>query len=236
MDTTEAVKDNYAEIVQQNLKKLFSSLSADFAQNLPANQMDQTFEFKAFGRQCTISSKQITLSGLKETSDRSEAAPEEPGRDISIKEQKGDQNLYDSLIGILVSLYALHANPDTCLKEPFRGFKEFPGTMPYIGAFTTHTEHLLIPAVSEIKKKIRDIKTVLGGEDAPTGTAGDFAFVVYPLPKIALCYIFYEKDEDFDASVTCLFSNNADKFISTAGLADVGEYTSRTILEIIDQE
>ena len=62
---------------------------------------------------------------------------------------------------------------------------------------------------------------------------GDFSFVVYPLPKIALCYIFYDPDEDFPASVTCLFSNNARRFLPLDGLADVGEYTSRKILEIV---
>jgi len=53
------------------------------------------------------------------------------------------------------------------------------------------------------------------------------------LPKIALCYIFYLPDEEFPASVTCLFSNNARLFMPLDGLADVAEYTSRRIIEII---
>ena len=71
------------------------------------------------------------------------------------------------------------------------------------------------------------------GEDTPAETAGDFAFVVYPLPKVALCYIFYEADEDFPASVTCLYNNNADRFMPLDGLADVGEYTSKKIINLI---
>jgi hypothetical protein len=54
------------------------------------------------------------------------------------------------------------------------------------------------------------------------------------LPKIALCYIFYEADDDFPASVTCLYSNNANQFMSVDGLADVGEYTSRKIINLIE--
>ena len=73
-----------------------------------------------------------------------------------------------------------------------------------------------------------------GGEDASHTAGGDFSFVVYPLPKIALCYIFYEADDDFTASATCLYSNNADAFMPIDGLADVGEYTSKAILEIIN--
>jgi hypothetical protein len=59
------------------------------------------------------------------------------------------------------------------------------------------------------------------------------AFVVHPLPKIALCYIFYVADDDFPASVTCLYSNNAHHFLPIDALADVGEYTSRRMLTLI---
>jgi hypothetical protein len=73
----------------------------------------------------------------------------------------------------------------------------------------------------------------LSGQAAPSSVSGDFAFVVRPLPKISLCYIFYEADEDFPASVTCLFSNNANTFMPMDGLADVGEYTSKRIRELL---
>ena len=72
------------------------------------------------------------------------------------------------------------------------------------------------------------------GCNAPASVKGDFSFIVYPLPKIALCYIFYEADEDFSASVTCLYSNNALSFLPIDALADVGEYTSRKIIGLID--
>ena len=51
-----------------------------------------------------------------------------------------------------------------------------------------------------------------------------------PLPKIALCYHFYLPDEDFPANVTCLYANNADRFLPTDALADVGEYMSRALI------
>ncbi|MBC2717373.1 MAG: DUF3786 domain-containing protein [Desulfobacteraceae bacterium] len=62
----------------------------------------------------------------------------------------------------------------------------------------------------------------------------NFSFTVYPLPKIALCYIFYEADHEFPASVTCLYSNNARFFLPVDGLADGGEYTSKKILRVIE--
>lgn len=241
MKDIETVKDNYADIVQKNLKILFSDLPADLANNMSGRQIDSTFEIRAFGRNCVISDSSIAISPLSALIHRGEpvnrpSASKLLDYEAELLRRNCDLDQHASLLAILISLYALQACPDKCIPEPFKGFKEFPGTMPYVGAFTTHTEQLLIPAVLKIKQHVNDIKRVLGGEESPAGTAGDFAFVVYPLPKIALCYIFYEADEDFGASVTCLFSNNADRFISTAGLADVGEYTSRSILTILEQE
>jgi len=87
--------------------------------------------------------------------------------------------------------------------------------------------------VPKIKARIEFIIEQLSGQPAPSSVSGDFAFVVRPLPKVYLCYIFYEADEDFPPSVTCLYSANANRFMPMDGLADVGEYTSKTILEII---
>lgn len=39
--------------------------------------------------------------------------------------------------------------------------------------------------------------------------------------------------KDFSASATCLFSNNAYNFLPLDALADVGEYTSRKIIQIL---
>ena len=54
-----------------------------------------------------------------------------------------------------------------------------------------------------------------------------------PGEKSAERYIFYEADADFPASVTCLFSCNANRFLPMDGLADVGEYTSRKIVALL---
>lgn len=114
-----------------------------------------------------------------------------------------------------------------------RFIKEFPDSMPYVGAFATHSGHLLIPHSGKIKEAVPTITRTLKGEKAPIEAGGDFSFIVYPLPKIALCYIYYEADGDFPPSVTCLYSNNANQFLPIDGLADEGEYTSRKILDMI---
>lgn len=195
--------DNYLKLAKANLERLYANLPGDLETHLPAEKDGQTYSFAAFGRTCVISPEGITLDGV-----------EPPG-----------------VIGILLSLYALNATTDLPVLEPLRAFKDFPGSTPYVGAFASHTEQILVPAVHRIKMKTGRIKAQLSGEKAPSSVSGDFAFVVRPLPKILLCYIFYEVDEDFPPSVTCLYSNNANRFMPMDGLADVGEYTSKTILD-----
>lgn len=197
--------DNYGKIVQANLKTLYATLPKDLAKNLPGEQNGDRFVFDAFGETCIIEPEGILL---------------------------GDA-AHSSVLGILISLYALNACPDMCIPAPLKAFKEFPDSMPYAGAFATHTELLLVPHVAKIKEAVPGIMAAMNGEVSPPGTGGDFSFVVYPLPKIALCYIFYEADEDFPASVTCLYSNNAHRFLPIDGLADVGEYSSKKILDVL---
>ena len=198
--------DNYAKIVRDNLKKLYKNLPADLADALPAQQNGDAFLFEAFGETCEIRSDGIFLSDVQQT----------------------------GVIGILISLYALNTKLETCLIEPLKAFKDFPNSMPYAGAFVTHTQQILIPYVEKIQVSTHRIIETLNGCESPSNVGGDFSFMVYPLPKIALSYIFYEADEDFPASVTCLYSNNALSFLPIDGLADVGEYTSKKILDIIN--
>jgi hypothetical protein len=131
-------------------------------------------------------------------------------------------------------LYALHANADPCIPTPFKAFREIPNSMPYAGAFASHTEQILIPHIDTIEDNLELIFEILNGEPGSGSEGGDFSFVVRPLPKIKLNYIFYRADEDFSASATCLFSNNAPAFLPIDALADTGEYTSKKIIELIN--
>ena len=202
----EVIGNNYAKIVQGNLKRLYENFPVDLEGTLPAERNKDCFSFHAFGETCELRPGGIFLGQVQQT----------------------------GVIGILISLYALHAGSEPSMLEPLKAFKDFPNSMPYAGAFVTHTQQILVPHVERIKKIKNQIMTNLNGHNAPAYVKGDFSFLVYPLPKIALCYIFYEPDDDFSASVTCLYSNNALSFLPIDALADVGEYTSRKILELME--
>lgn len=199
------MSDNYAKIVEKNHLRLINNLPADFESAIQCTKKNDEFCFNAFGYECSISNDGFYL----------------------------DKKKQEGVIGILLSLYALNASVTELTMEPLKAYKEFPDTAPYVGAFASHTESVLIPYVDTIKKNIESIINIINGSEAPSSTGGDFAFVVYPLPKIALCYIFYEADDDFPPSATCLFSNNASEFVPNDVLADIGEYTSKRIIQIV---
>ena len=64
---------------------------------------------------------------------------------------------------------------------------------------------------------------------------GDLVIKVTPLPKIQLAYVFYQADDEFPASAKCLLSSNAGCFLPVDGLADVGEYTSKAMISMLDR-
>lgn len=196
---------NYGTIITANCTALFAGDPGERAAAIPAGVKGSALVLEAFGSEAELSPVGIKLDGQPETGP----------------------------LGVIISLYALHAALDDMIPTPFKSFKELPGSMPYAGAFANRTEQSLVPAVKRIAAGRRKIMDNLGGSAAPEGTGGDDAFVVRPLPKIGLCYIFYEADEDFPPSVTCLYSHNAHLFMPTDGLADVGEYTSKKILDLI---
>ena len=197
--------DHYARLVQANLARLDPERLDRLCEWLPARREKDRWHFAAFGRQCRLSPVGITLD------DRPE----------------------QGVMGILISLYALHTGPAPLVLAPLKAYKQFNGSGPYAGAFASHTETILVPHVARLMAHTGRLREIFGGDPTPTGTPGDAAFLVRPLPKIALCYILYTADEEFPASATCLFSANADAFLPLDALADVGEYTSRRLIELL---
>ena len=198
--------DNYEKIIKDNLDRLYKNLPDNLDQLLPGQYQQGQVAFKAFGGSCRIGPDGITLDDKPET----------------------------GVIGILISLYALHAKVDPCIPTPLKAYREIPNSMPYAGAFAGHTEQILIPHIDKIEDNLELIFEALNGETGSGSDGGDFSFVVRPFPKIMLNYIFYRADEDFSASATCLFSNNATAFLPIDALADTGEYTSKKIIELIN--
>ena len=197
--------DNYEKIIHDNLARLYKNLPNDLDRLLPGQRQKDQFRFKAFGQSCLIGPDGIFIDDEPET----------------------------GVVGILITLYALHANENPCIPTPFKAFRELPNSTPYVGAFASHTESILIPHIDRLENNVDLTFKALNGELSTGSEGGDFAMIVRPLPKIKLHYIFYRADDDFPASATCLFSNNALSFLPVDALADTGEYTSKKIIELV---
>lgn len=194
----------YATIIRENLKKIFALDLDQRAAALPARRDGDSLHFEAFGQSCLLNPQAVYLNGINEGGPR----------------------------GIIVTLYALHVTMEEMVHRPYRSFKELPDSMPYVGAFANRSEQELCRIVGTLPESLPTIMAGLNGSAASADIGGDWAFVVHPLPKIALCYVCYAADEDFPPAVTCLFSNNAARFMPTDGLADVAEYTTKTIIAL----
>ena len=197
----------YATIIKDNLERFFALDVDERAGAMGARRDGDGLQFMAFGSACRLSPAGITLDGQPEQGPR----------------------------GIIISLYGLHATGDDAVLEPLQSFKEIPNSAPYVGAFANRTEQALVPLVPRLSDLRETIHARLDGGDAPAAVSGDIAFLVRPLPKIALCYVCYLPDDEFPAGVTCLYSHNAHLFLPTDALADVGEYTSQAILALAKQ-
>jgi hypothetical protein len=199
------MSQNYLKIRNDYLKKAWGRSPEVLAACLPAEFKDASLHFQAFGEACLLTENEITLGGAPAT------GPE----------------------GLLIALYASVVSDQAVQLDSLKSFKELPGSMPYQGAFAANSEQVLVPQVSAIQRSQERLVKVFSGQTNADPPSGDFSFTLYPLPRVPLYYIFHLPDEDFPASVTCLFAANAIDFMPLDGLADVAEYTGKRILALV---
>jgi len=90
--------------------------------------------------------------------------------------------------------------------------------------------------VTAIQQHQQELIDRFSGHTNPDARRCDFSFTLYPLPRVALYYIFNLPNEEFPASAPCLFPSNAAYFLPVAGLADTAEYTAQKIIELVKKE
>jgi len=198
------MSDTFLKIQLRYVREIYEGSVEDLEDSLPAVREGNVFHFKAFGQACTITPEGIILDG---------------------------ERLMGSL-GILIALYMRHARGDEVQLLLPKAFAQMNGSQPYQGAFRLRSEQSLVPHVGDIRESMDRIVRAFDGFENKDGS-GDFSFTLFPLPKVPLYYVFYSADEEFSASVTCLFAANAESFMPVDGLADVGEHTAEKIIELI---
>ncbi len=201
------MSQNFLDIQKGYLRKAWSRPLDELEVALPARYGGGCFHFQAFGGQCELHPDQIIL----------------------------DSQMMSGPEGVLIAMYASFVTNEMVQLQPLKAFKQFPGGMGYQGAFTTNAEKALIPYVEAIQRHQEEIIYRFSGHPNKDARRCDFSFTIYSLPRIPLYYIFNRADEEFPASVTCLFASNADRFIPVAGLADTAEYTAKKVIQLVTE-
>jgi hypothetical protein len=201
------MSQNFLDIQKEYLQKAWARPIQELKQALPAHYAGGSFYFQAFGELCDLCPEKILLGGESLT------GPE----------------------GILIALYALHVQNEEPQFRPLKAFKQFPGGMGYQAAFAMNAEKALHPFAPVIQKQKEQIITRLSGYPNQDARRCDLSFTLFPLPRVGLYYILNLPDEEFPASVTCLFPSNADRFLPVTGLADVAEYTAKKIIRLVTE-
>ena len=195
----------YLQIRNEYLAKAWARSTAELAACLPAASDRDGLHLRAFGEDCILTPADILLSGT------SASGPE----------------------GLLIAMYASGV-PDLPVQlQPLKAFKELPHSMPYQAAFAANAERLLVPHVTRIQAHRDLLVSRFSGQVNADAPSGDFSFTLWPLPRVPLYYIFNLPDEEFPASVTCLFAANAGLFMPLDGLADVAEYTGKKLIAVL---
>lgn len=201
------MSDTYLAIQREHLNAAWSRGEQVLGEALPGQREGECFRFKAFGENCELCPQAINLGGEPVTGAE----------------------------GILIALYARYVQNEPLVLQPLQSFKELPDSGPYQGAFVARSEQVLVSHVVDIQNQQKRIVEHFSGTINTDAPSGDFSFTLYPLPRISLFYIFYLPDEEFPASVTCLFAADAANHLPVDGLADVAEYTAKRIISLVKE-
>ncbi len=153
------------------------------------------------------------------------------GAACTVKEDavyKGSSRL-DTIGSILVLRYLLTAGNDDLRNAwvPYREFKDGAQFASYIKA---NIEDRLAKAFAGMKGLLQERLQAIGGVTYRSEARPDVAAALYPFPRVPLLIIFWDKDEEFDASFQFLFDKSAASFLDMEALAVLLEYTCQKLI------
>lgn len=141
---------------------------------------------------------------------------------------KGDAKL-DTIGSILVLRYLLTAGDDPLRNKwvPYREFKDGTQFASYIKA---NIEDRLAKAFSGKQTLLRERLLSIGATMYRSEAKPDVAAALHPFPRMPVLIIFWDKDEEFDASFQFLFDESATSFLDLEALAVLLEYTCQKLI------
>jgi len=138
----------------------------------------------------------------------------------AILNQRG--NAPSHSVGVLACQYLLlcpdRLSDDTTLCT----FKDFRDAAPYVGGFRNTVEGPIADTFAGRVDRIEAACRELGGRPFDTDVSCQLAFRFQALPRIPVCLLFHDADDEFSAQCTLLFQRNAAAHLDMECLAMVG--------------
>jgi hypothetical protein len=141
---------------------------------------------------------------------------------------KGDARL-DTIGSILVLRYLLTAGDDL-LRNRWVAYRDFPDGAQFASYIKANIEDRLAKVFGGNQALLRERLGTLGASLYRSEAKPDVAAALHPFPKVPLLVIFWDKDEEFDASFQFLFDESASTFLDMEALAVLLEYTCQKLI------
>jgi hypothetical protein len=141
-----------------------------------------------------------------------------------------DGRRLDTIGAILVARYMLQAG--TAERQgtwlPYRDLKDGAQFASFI---RTHLEDKIAQEFSGRTEALKERIAALMARPYDGETSADLALVVYPLPKVPVLCLFWDRDAEFPASFQFLFDASAPSFLDLECLAAALQYIYLKITE-----
>jgi hypothetical protein len=141
---------------------------------------------------------------------------------------KGDSKL-DTIGSILILRYLLTAGDDQ-LRNAWVPYRDFKDGAQFASFIKTNIEDRLAKAFAGKQTLLKERLQTIGGSIYRSEAKPDVAAALHPFPMVPLLVIFWDKDEEFDASFQFLFDESAESFLDMEALAVLLEYTCQKLI------
>jgi hypothetical protein len=194
-------KSNYDQVLAELLGE---ARSRNAAANAPApggSLSDGSAQIPLFGDTCTIKDDGI---------------------------YRGDSKL-DTIGSILVLRYFLTAGDDP-LRNAWVAYRDFKDGAQFASYIKANIEDVLAKRFAGKQALLRERLQAIGAAVYRSEAKPDVAAALHPFPRVPLLVIFWDKDEEFDASFQFLFDESAESFLDMEALAVLLEYTCQKLI------
>jgi hypothetical protein len=194
-------KSNYDAVLADLLKEAHQKNAAASAPALGGSLAEGRAEILLFGEPCTVKDDAVYTNAAA----------------------------LDTVGSILVIRYLLTAG-DEPLRNAWVPYREFKDGAQFATYIKTNIEDRLAAHFAGRKALLQERIQHIGGVMYRSESRPDVAAALYPFPKVPLLIIFWDKDEEFDASVQLLFDRSAASYLDMEALAVLLEYTCQKLI------